>query len=85
MMISTHGYVSAAAEMGKPDTGGQVVYVLKLSEYLARLGYDVDIFTRRFEDQPEIESVAHRVRIVRIPAGGDALIRKEVLCDVIPE
>jgi mannosylfructose-phosphate synthase len=30
MMISLHGYVSADAEMGKPDTGGQVVYVLRL-------------------------------------------------------
>ena len=27
MMISTHGYVSAFPEFGKPDTGGQVVYV----------------------------------------------------------
>jgi mannosylfructose-phosphate synthase len=85
MMISTHGYVSAEAEMGKPDTGGQVVYVLKLSEYLSRLGYDVDIFTRRFEDQPAIEQVSPRVRIVRIEAGGPDFIRKEVMCDAIPE
>ncbi len=28
MMISTHGYVSAEPELGKPDTGGQVVYIL---------------------------------------------------------
>ena len=31
MMISTHGYVSATPEFGMPDTGGQVVYVLELS------------------------------------------------------
>ncbi len=85
MMISTHGYVSAQVEMGRPDTGGQVVYVLRLSEYLARLGYAVDIFTRRFEDQEAIEHVADGVRIVRIPAGGPDLIRKEILCDSIPE
>lgn len=84
-MISTHGYVSAQPEFGRPDTGGQVVYVLKLSEHLARLGYSVDIYTRRFEDQAPIERVADRVRIVRIPAGGPDLIRKEVMCDVIPE
>jgi mannosylfructose-phosphate synthase len=84
-MLSTHGYVSAQPELGRPDTGGQVVYVLQLSESLARLGYRVDIMTRRFEGQPAIEPVNDRVRIVRIPAGGSELIRKEWMCDVIPE
>ena len=85
MMISLHGYVSATAEMGLPDTGGQVVYVLRVSECLARLGYQVDIFTRQFEGQPEVEAVDERVRIVRIPAGGPDLIRKEWMHDVVPE
>ena len=26
LMISLHGYVGANAEIGQPDTGGQVVY-----------------------------------------------------------
>jgi mannosylfructose-phosphate synthase len=85
LMISTHGYVAGQPELGRPDTGGQVVYVLRLSEAMARLGYRVDIMTRRFEDQPAIERVDDRVRIVRIPSGGNALIRKEWMCDVIPE
>ncbi len=85
MMISMHGYVSGRAELGRPDTGGQVVYVLKLSECLARLGYMVDVYTRRFEEQPEIEDLDERVRIVRIPSGGPELIRKEWMCDVVPE
>jgi mannosylfructose-phosphate synthase len=85
LMISTHGYVSAQPEFGRPDTGGQVVYVLRLSESLARLGYRIDIMTRRFERQPAIEHVNDRVRIVRIPCGGPELIRKEWMCDVIPE
>ena len=85
MMISTHGYVAAQPELGRPDTGGQVVYVLRLSESLARLGYRVDILTRRFEDQAAVEPVSDRVRIVRIPAGGRELIRKEWMGDVIPE
>ncbi len=85
LMISTHGYVSAQPEFGRPDTGGQVVYVLELSESLARLGYRVDIMTRRFEGLPSIEPLSERVRIVRIPAGGDRFIRKEWMCDVIPE
>ena len=85
MMISTHGYVSTNPEFGMPDTGGQVVYVLELSKCLARMGYRVDILTRRFEDQPASEPVSDRVRILRFPCGGKDFIPKEVLCDCIPE
>ncbi len=85
LMVSTHGYVAAHPELGKPDTGGQVVYVLKLSECLARLGYRVDVFTRRFEDQPQVEALSDRVRVVRVPCGGREFIPKETMCDAIPE
>ena len=85
LMISTHGYVSAEPEFGKPDTGGQVVYVLELSKCLARIGYNVDIMTRRFSNQPATERVSDNVRIMRFPCGGDAFIPKEVLCDSIAE
>jgi len=85
MMISTHGYVSTNPEFGMPDTGGQVVYVLELSKCLARMGYRVDILTRRFEDQPASEPVSDRVRILRLPCGGKDFIPKEVLFDSIPE
>lgn len=86
MMISTHGYVTASPEFGKPDTGGQVVYVLELSKWLAKLGSRVDIYTRHFEDQPQIESViGDCVRIIRLPCGGPEFVPKEWLCDSIPE
>jgi mannosylfructose-phosphate synthase len=85
MMISTHGYVAAEPEFGKPDTGGQVVYILELSKCLARMGYHVDILTRRFDNQPFKDDVAERIRIVRVPCGGPNFIPKEVLCDSIPE
>lgn len=85
MMITTHGYVAGQPELGRADTGGQVVYVLRLSECLARLGYAVDIFTRQFEDQPQIEILGDGLRIVRIPAGGPEFIGKEWMCDVMPE
>jgi len=84
-MISTHGYVAAEPEFGKPDTGGQVVYVLELSKCLARMGYAVDILTRQFEDQPFVERVADRVRVLRFSCGGPDFIPKETLCDSIPE
>lgn len=85
MMISTHGYVSAHPEFGKPDTGGQVVYVLELSRHLARLGYQVDILTRRFERQPETEKVDDQVRILRFRCGGPKFIGKETLFRHLPE
>jgi len=78
-MVSTHGYVAAQPPLGAADTGGQVVYVLELSKKLAQLGYDVDIWTRRFEDQPEIDVVNSRVRILRMPCGGKEFIPKEYL------
>ncbi|MCC5806805.1 MAG: glycosyltransferase [Opitutales bacterium] len=83
-MVSTHGYVAAEAPLGMPDTGGQVVYVLELSKKLAQLGYKVDIWTRRFEDQPEIEKVDTDVRIIRMPCGGKEFIPKEFLYKKLP-
>ena len=84
-MVSTHGYVAAVSPLGAADTGGQVVYVLELSKKLSQLGYEVDIWTRRFEDQPELEPVNDHVRIIRMPCGGNEFIAKEYLCDSLPE
>lgn len=78
-MVSTHGYVAANPPLGAADTGGQVVYVLELSKKLAQLGYDVDIWTRRFEKQPEIDIVNSRVRVIRARCGGAEFIPKEYL------
>src|SRR2546423_14980515 len=73
-MVSTHGYVASAPPLGAADTGGQVVYVLELSRKLAQLGYEVDIWTRRFEDQPEIDPVNEQGRVIRVPCGGGHFI-----------
>ncbi|HEY4247431.1 MAG TPA: glycosyltransferase [Lacunisphaera sp.] len=78
-MISTHGYVAAEPPLGAADTGGQVVYVVELSRKLAQLGFEVDIWTRRFENQPEIDVVNDRVRVLRMPCGGPAFVEKEYL------
>jgi len=85
MMISTHGYVAAHPELGKPDTGGQVVYVLEVSKALARMGYEVDLYTRQFENQPQIDEAIPGFRVVRVPCGGNEFLGKEYLCDHIPE
>ena len=81
MMISLHGYVAAEPELGKPDTGGQVVYVLELAKRFSRLGRRVDLITRRFEDQPEFDEINDNLRVWRIPFGGEEFIRKEDMHD----
>jgi len=81
LMLSIHGYVAAEPELGKPDTGGQVVYVLELANRFSRLGVKVDLVTRGFEDQPEYDVVNENFRVWRIPFGGDKFIRKEHMHD----
>jgi len=78
-MVSTHGYVAAEPPLGAADTGGQVVYVLELSKKLAQLGFEVDIWTRQFENQPQIDIINEHVRIIRMPCGGKDFIGKEFL------
>jgi mannosylfructose-phosphate synthase len=84
-MVSTHGYVAAEPPLGAADTGGQVVYVLELSKKLAQLGFEVDIWTRRFEDQPEMDVINDRVRVLRVPCGGRNFLGKEYLVQHLPE
>ncbi|HEY0981065.1 glycosyltransferase [Schlesneria sp.] len=85
LMISTHGYVAAQPELGRPDTGGQVVYVREMSKALAHCGFEVDILTRRFEGQPASEQVAKGVRILRCAYGGNDFLPKEVLAQYVPQ
>jgi mannosylfructose-phosphate synthase len=83
--VSTHGYVAADPPLGAPDTGGQVVYILELAKKLGMFGYEVDIWTRQFEDQTQEERVDEKVRILRAPCGGKDFISKEYLYEKIPE
>jgi len=41
LMLSLHGYVAAEPELGLPDTGGQVVFVLELAKQFVELGSSV--------------------------------------------
>ncbi|SFH51952.1 sucrose-phosphate synthase [Tindallia magadiensis] len=75
-----------------PDFGGQLVYVKELANALRKKGHEVDIFTRMIIDPkwPEFEAKEEiypdtGVRIVRIPFGGDAFLRKELLWPFLTE
>ena len=87
-ILSTHGYFDAEPQLGRTDTGGQVVYVLELSKALTKKGIEVDIYTRWFDKSKEmIESVPlfQNLRIIRIPGGPWKFIPKEELYDFLPE
>ena len=81
LLLSIHGYVAADPELGKPDTGGQVVYVLELANRFSRLGVKVDLVTRGFEGQAEFDIVNENFKVWRIPFGGKNFIRKEDMHD----
>jgi len=87
-MLSTHVYVDPEPQLGRTDTGGQVVYLLQLSKALSKQGIGVDIYTRWFDKSKE--SVEHvlgdsNLRIVRIPAGPMKFVPKEEIYDILPE
>ncbi len=77
-----------ASPLGAPggrDVGGMQVYVLELSRELARLGYEVDMFTRRDADLPHVEEVERNLRLVRIDAGPAEAVEKEAQVAFLPE
>jgi len=87
-MLSTHGYFDPVPQLGRTDTGGQVIYVLQLAKALSKHKIKVDIYTRWFDSSKrQIDPVPDYpgVRVIRIPAGPWEFIPKEEIYDVIPE
>ena len=87
-MLSTHGYVDPVPQLGRTDTGGQVVYVLQLARALSSRGVSVDIYTRWFDPsaaQVNPLSNCPEVRVVRIAAGPSEFLPKEQIYPVLPE
>ncbi|MBS1261632.1 MAG: Sucrose synthase [Calditrichaeota bacterium] len=76
-----------------PDFGGQLVYVKEVASRIGALGHQVDIVTRRIEDErwPEFAgafdeySGCKNVRIVRLPCGPREFLPKEKLWPHIAE
>lgn len=87
-MLSTHGYVDPVPQLGRTDTGGQVVYVLQLAKAFAKQGTKVDIYTRWFDwSKKQIDPVPGYpdVNVIRIAGGPQKFIAKEEIYDVLPE
>lgn len=76
--ISEHA--SPLVTPGSVDAGGQNVYVGELAKHLSRMGYQVDVFTRRENpDLPTVTIWLEEVRVIQIDAGPPAFIPKEEL------
>lgn len=82
--ISEHA--SPLAVLGGVDSGGQNIYVDQVARHLAKLGFEVDIYTRW--DDPscnQIVKYAKGVRVVHVTAGPKAFIPKEQLFQYMDE
>ena len=79
-------HASPLALLGGQDAGGQNVYVDEVSRNLGRLGYAVDVFTRRDnEDVPEVVDWAAGVRIVHLQAGPSRFLLKDEIWPFMDE
>lgn len=76
-----------------PDFGGQLVYVKEIAMSLSKLGHNVDIVTRQFNDEKfnlfhkEIDKYNNQsnLRIIRIPCGPNRFLQKENLWPYLHE
>lgn len=77
-VISEHA--SPLATIGGVDAGGQNIYVAHTARHLAKLGYCVDIFTRRDrEELPDIVDWLPGILVIHVRAGPATFVRKESL------
>jgi D-inositol-3-phosphate glycosyltransferase len=82
--ISEHA--SPLAILGGVDSGGQNVYVAEICKSLAKLGYSIDIFTRRdSQDLPGIVNWLPQIRVIHVDAGPANDIPKERLLEHMEE
>jgi D-inositol-3-phosphate glycosyltransferase len=83
-LISEHG--DPAAEIGKDAAGGQNVYVRQVGEALAKLGWQVDMFTRKSDpNDPTIVEHTPHCRTIRLIAGPQTYIPRDRLFEYMPE
>lgn len=83
-LISVHG--DPAIDIGKEEAGGQNVYVRKVGEALADLGWQVDMFTRRTnEEQAKVVEHRSNCRTIRLNAGPKTFIKRQQIYQNLPE
>ena len=82
-LISEHG--DPAADIGREEAGGQNVYVRQVGEALAKLGWQVDMFTRKTKaDDATIVQHSPHCRTIRLTAGSEEFIPRDRLFEFMP-
>ena len=75
-----------AAEVGPGEAGGQNIYVRKVGEALAKLGWQVDMFARKSHpDQEKIVQHSPYCRTIYLAAGPECKLSREKLLEYIPQ
>ena len=83
-LISVHG--DPAIEIGKEEAGGQNVYVRDVGEALAKLVWQVDMFTRKASaDQETIVQHSPNCRTIRLTAGPEEFVPRDNIFGYAPE
>ncbi|MBD2414692.1 glycoside hydrolase [Nostoc calcicola FACHB-389] len=83
-LISVDG--DPAVEIGQEEAGGQNVYVRQVGYALAKLGWQVDMLTRRSSpEQAAIVQHSPNCRTIRLKAGPAEFIGRDNLFDHLPE
>jgi D-inositol-3-phosphate glycosyltransferase len=75
-VLSLH--TSPLAQPGQGDSGGMNVYVRELVSALAQAGVQADVFTRRWDDGPEVVEVEPGFRVVHVEAGPAELAKEDL-------
>lgn len=84
VLISVHG--DPAIEFGKEEAGGQNVYVRHVGESLAKLGWKVDMFTRKVNaKQDSIVEHSENCRTIRLKAGPTDFVPRDDIFDYLPD
>jgi len=83
-LISVHG--DPAIEIGREEAGGQNVYVRQVGEALARLGWQVDMFSRKLSaDQETIVQHNDNCRTIRLTAGPVEFVPRDQGFQYLPD
>ena len=81
--ISEHA--SPLATLGGVDSGGQNVYVAEIPKQLVKLGYNVDVYTRKENDTDTIVNWLPGIRVIHVKAGPEKVVPKEKLLYLMEE
>ena len=81
--ISEHA--SPLATLGGVDSGGQNVYVAEIPKQLVKLGYNVDVYTRKENDTATVINWLPGIRVIHIKAGPEEVVAKEKLLYLMEE